>query len=200
VRRDLGLPGRLDHLARFVHAIRDGLVHRHMLALLHRGNRNRRVQVIGRHDFHGVQVLLLLQQFAEVGVSGAAFVIVRGALGGVISLDDFAADFASSGNPVDPFMPIGLAEELPNVVPQSELVPVHVVVAAAVGVARGDNLNIVVLQHRQQLADALRAHANVSDGQFVARATKLVPPRTWRGTMVKAAAVVAAVVRNVRRF
>ena len=88
---------------------------------------------------------------------------------GVVSLDDFAADFASSGNPVDPFVPVGFAEELPNVVPQAELVPVHVVVAAAVGVARGDDLNIVVLQHRQQLADALRAHANVSDGQFVAR-------------------------------
>lgn len=50
VRRDLGLAGGFDDQSRFVHAIRQRLVHQHVLALLHGGDRDGGVEMIGRHD------------------------------------------------------------------------------------------------------------------------------------------------------
>jgi len=67
-----------------------------------------------------------------------------------------------------------------------------------VGVANRDHLDIRDGQQVQQLPQALRAHADVSQRDLVARGEVPCPPKTCRGTTVNAAA--AAVPRNLRRF
>ena len=55
--------------ARFVHGIRERLLHVHVLAALHRGLRGDGVQVIRRRDHDAVDVLLLVEHLAEIRVA-----------------------------------------------------------------------------------------------------------------------------------
>ena len=61
-----------------------------VLALLHRRHADHAVQMVGRHDLDGIEILFLVQQFAEVGVGGTA------ARCAVIRLDDVLADVAAA--------------------------------------------------------------------------------------------------------
>ena len=55
--------------AAFLHRPGQRLLHVHVLAEIHRGQRDQRVRVIGRRDHHGVDVLLLGEHLAVVGVA-----------------------------------------------------------------------------------------------------------------------------------
>ena len=63
------LPRLARQLARFVHRPAQRLLHVDVLAEIERGHRDRRVHVIGRRDDDRVDVLLLLEHQAVVGVA-----------------------------------------------------------------------------------------------------------------------------------
>jgi len=77
-------------------------MHHHMLALLHRRNGNRRVQMVRRHHLHRVHVLLLFQQLPEVRISRAPAELLRAPFGRIIGLDEFLGHVPAPGMPGAP--------------------------------------------------------------------------------------------------
>ena len=59
--------GDADRLKRFG-AVGERLMHQHVFPSLHGGDRNRRMQMVRRHDFYSVQAFFLLQQLSEIGI------------------------------------------------------------------------------------------------------------------------------------
>ena len=95
LRGDSGLLRHFRHAPRFVDRVSQRFLTENVLALLHRGNGSHCVEIIGRADDNCVKVFLFSQQFAEVNVSGASFVLSRALLCGVIPVHDFLRGFAS---------------------------------------------------------------------------------------------------------
>ena len=78
---------------RLVEDVAERLVDDHVLPGLHGRERDRGVEVVGRHDVDGVEVLLLRQHLAEVGVGVAA----RAGRRAVVPVHDLAAHLAPAG-------------------------------------------------------------------------------------------------------
>ena len=66
---DARLASDLRHFAAFVHRVCERLLAVHMLSQLHRWDRNRGVGVIGCADHHGIEILAIVEQAAEIVVS-----------------------------------------------------------------------------------------------------------------------------------
>ena len=67
------------------------------------------------------------------------------------------------------------------------------------GIGDGDDLGVVLLEEGPGVGPPLAAGADDRDVHLVARGDEFWPPRTCRGTMVKAAAAAAVVWMNSRR-
>jgi hypothetical protein len=93
------LASHLQDAPPFDQPVGDRLVHQHVLALLHRGDGDRRMEMIGRHDLDGVQILLGVQQLAEIGIGGTCLEFVRAAFLGVVRIDHVTPNLAPPRTP-----------------------------------------------------------------------------------------------------
>ena len=110
------------------------LVHDDVLAALHGGNADDAVEMVGRHDLDGVDVLFLVEQLAEIGISGASADALAGTLGTIVGVDDvFGAIPAAGDGGVGAGFPVGLVERAANVVSQPGGGPVAVASASLLG-------------------------------------------------------------------
>ena len=162
----------------------------------HRRDGDRRVQVVGRHDVDGVEVLLLRQHLPEVGVGGDA----RAGRGAVVAVDDLAAHLAPARAGPRALRPGGVLQEGPHLVPQLEAGPLDVVLAPPVGVADRGDAEVGPLQGRHELPEALRAAADEAHVDAVARRHVPRSPEDRGVTTRVTAAVVALFSRKVRRL
>ena len=163
----------LDDEPRLVKEVADRLVDDDVLAGLHRREGDRRVEVVGGHDVDGVEVLLLRQHLAEVGVGVAAPAGGRG----VVPVDQLAAHLAPAGTGLGALGPAGIGQELADLVPQLEAGPLDVVLALAIGVADRGDPQVRPLQRGHELSEPLGAVSHVGDVDAIARAARAaVPP------------------------
>ncbi len=146
VRGGARLAGRPDHEPCLVHHVRERLVGDHVLAGAQARERDRGVEVVGRHAVDRVQVLLLREQLAKVGVGPAA----RARCGPVVAVHELAADLAPAGAGSRPGGPIRVAQEAADLVAQLEARPLDVVLAAAVRIAHGDDAELRQETNRQR--------------------------------------------------
>src|SRR5574340_747202 len=100
-----------------------------MDTLVHSRYRNRRVKVIGRHDLHDVDALLLREQLAEIGICPAALVLPGLPLAGIVGVDYLPSDLSSTRAARSVFSPRGVPEQGPDAVTNRVLSPLHVVAA-----------------------------------------------------------------------
>jgi len=173
--RDLRLAGSLNDQPRLGQTIGERLMHHYVLALLHRRNRHRCVQMIGRHNLHRVDVLFLLQQLAEIGIRGAAAELVRAPLPGIEGVNEFPPHLASAGDARPSSPPIRLAQRPSKVGPQAVLGPVHIIAALLDRIAHGDNLHLGHCQQAGHFPQPLCAAADVGHRDLLARSHKPGP-------------------------
>jgi hypothetical protein len=118
--RSVGIPGHkvrgnalfaggVDHQPGFLQAIGKGLMHDHMLALLHGGDADDAVQMVRCHDLDRVQVLFFVQQFAKVCIRRAAGECAAPTLSGIAGLNNVFCDLPPSWN-----NPLGVPVRLPQ--------------------------------------------------------------------------------------
>ena len=143
----------------------------------------------------------LSKHFAEIGVGGAALELSVRAIA-VVGVDDVLADIAAAG---DGALGAGAAS---RACPRPRRMVVEHAVAGPIAIAArrscmGSQTETIWMsgtaQQGHHFPQSLRAGADVGEGDFVAWGDFPGSPRTWRGTMVKAAAP-AAVPRKLRRF
>ena len=119
------------------------------------------MQMVGRHNFYGIQVLLLLQQFPEIGIGGARLELLRAPLVGVIGVHHCAPDFAAPGTAVVVFSPDGISQVFAYSVPDAVLAPLQVVAAIGVRITDGNDLYLGVGEQIPEFPKPLGAHADV---------------------------------------
>ena len=165
---DLGFARGLDDYPGLVDAVGQGLVHEDVLAFLHRGHGDGRVEMIGCHDFDRVQVFFLFEQLAKIGISGAALKLFRALLLCVNGLDEFLGNVASSRDARRAAPPFRLAHRAGD--RRAHLVPgpVHIFVAVLDRIASRDDLDLRHRKHGDHLAQSLRAAADVGHSDFLA--------------------------------
>ena len=144
LRRDARFLRDLRHEARLADVVRQRLLAVHVLAGLHRENRDVRVQVIRCRDENRVDRLLLLEHDSEVFVGRAG--VVRGLLAVVL------LDFLLHREPA----------ALAAVVPVREVPLLR-------RVGHGDDLTVVLLEQGASVGPALSARADDGDVHLVAR-------------------------------
>ena len=93
---DLGFSSTVDDDTCFLQAIRQRLVHEHVLALLHCGHGDCCVEMIGRHDFHRVQIFFFRQQFAKISINRAPFKFFSAPLVRIRGFDDLFCYLAAT--------------------------------------------------------------------------------------------------------
>src|SRR6478672_4269399 len=125
--------------------------------------------MIGRHDFHAVEIPLLLEELAEVDVAGDAAELLRPPLLRVVGLDYVLRHVPTGPDPGVLSSPVGIAERLPDAVAQAGLVPVDVVRRVLHGIADGGDLHFGYRDPPQQLANPLRTAPDVRHRDLVAR-------------------------------
>ena len=167
-----GLPGRVAGDAQLVENIGNRLVRDDVFALPHRPDGDHSVQVVGRHDVDGVEALFLVEQLAEVGIGAAGPGL---ALLGIMPVDQFEAHFAPAKSAAGAGRPVRIAEELADLVVELVGAPLRVVVALAIGIAHGHDLDRRMLQGGHELAQALRAAADEADLDLLAGRDVLRP-------------------------
>jgi len=64
----LGFAGRLDDQPGLMKPVGDRLMHKDVLAPLHGGDRNRRMEMVGRHDLDGVYVFFRLEKLSKIRI------------------------------------------------------------------------------------------------------------------------------------
>src|SRR6476620_6237518 len=127
------------------------------------------MQMVGRHDLHAVEILLLLEQLAEIDIAGDAPEVLRAPLLCVVGLDDVLCHVATGPDAGVVASPVGIVEHLSNAVTEPGLVPIDVVRRVLDGIADRRDLH---LRHRDppyQLAQSLRAAPDVRHRDLVAR-------------------------------
>src|SRR5262245_12285001 len=117
--------------------------------------------MIGRHDLHAVEILLLLEQLTEVDVAGDAPEVLRAPLLRVVGLDDVLRDVATGANAGVVASPIGIAQRLAYAVAEPGRVPVDVVRRVLDGIADRRDLHLRNRDPPYQLAESLRAAPDV---------------------------------------
>jgi hypothetical protein len=123
--------------------------------------------MIGRDVDDTLDVRLFLEHLPVVFVGANA---ARALLLAVIALHDLAGNLAAAANAGVGGSPFGLLEEAANLVAGAELAPVDVVLAVAVGIDHGDELDIRALHEpRVHLALGLQAAADLRQANHVAR-------------------------------
>jgi hypothetical protein len=76
---------------RLINCMGHRLLTEDMFALLHRGHRDGRMQVVRGADHHRVEVMLFFKQFTEVAIGGAASVVAGAFLVAIVAVYDFLA-------------------------------------------------------------------------------------------------------------
>ncbi len=160
-----------------------------MFALLHRGNRNRRVQVVRCAHDDRIHIFLFLEQLAKIRVRRAAVIIPRPPLRSVISIHNFLAGLASRHAARHPQCMRQLNRQVrtqpipPAVHSQQGLhrfaklmrIPLRIIHAALIHIAHRHALHVLLLQKVQHHAQSLGPHANKRDVHLVARRHKPSP-------------------------
>jgi hypothetical protein len=180
MRGDSGSARRLDNQPGLLKPVGDRLMHQDMLALFHRRNGDCRMQVIRRHDFDGVHVLLILQKLPKIRIGSASVELPRISLVGIRGLDNFLCDLPPAGDARRTPSPIGFAKRRGDGCPKFILGPVHVVVTVFDRIADGDNLDLRHGEHAEHFPESLSATADVRQvdlltGRNKTRSTQNVP-------------------------
>ena len=118
--------------------------------------------MIRRHDLDGVQVLFFLQEFPEVGISGAGLEVLRAPLVGVVGVHDLPAHLPASGTAAVVLPPGGVAQVPSDSVPNAVLAPLHVVVAVRVRVAYRDDLYLRLGEQAPEFVESVKAELDTS--------------------------------------
>ena len=131
--------------------------------------RDRRVGVVRRHHLDRRDVLLLLQQLAEVHVGGAPPSRLVAPLLRVEGVHDLLADVSPARHVVEALAPRGIPDEAPDGVSDLVPAPLEVVDAVSLDVADGDDLDLGAGEHAADLPDGLGAEADAGQRDLVAR-------------------------------
>ena len=168
--------------ARFIDGVRQRLLAKNMFALLHCGSGDGGMKMVRSANNDGVDVLLLIEKFAEVRVCGTAVILAGALLRGIIGVDDFLTRFAA-GNAAGDAERMGQlnglvgAEPVPAAVDAEQFadgvaefvgVPLRVIRTGFIGVADGNALNVGFAQEVKHDAQTLGANTDKSDIDFVA--------------------------------
>ena len=168
VRGDLRSAGGLDNQPGFMKPVGNRLMHQDVLAFFHGRNGDRRVKMVGRHDFERVHVLFLFQKLPKIRIGSATVELLRSPLVGIRRLDDFPGDLPPSGNARRAPSPIGPAERGSDCCPQPVLGPVHIIVAVFDRIADGDDLDLRHGQQRKHFPQSLRTATDVRQSDLFA--------------------------------
>src|SRR5208337_3692199 len=104
----------------------------------------------------------------EIRVRRHALEVLRGALLGVIRLDDLFGHVPAGADALDSSAPIGILENLSHAVTDACLVPVNVVCAVLDGIADGRDLNAGRGDQAQHFPRSLSAASDVGEGNLIA--------------------------------
>ncbi len=178
-----GLAGNFGDAPRFIDGVGQRLLTEDVFAFLHCRCGYGCVQVIGRADDDGVEILLLFEKLAEVRVGRAAVILAGSLLGTVVAVHDFltrfaAGDAASDGERMRQLDGLVGAEPIPTAIDAKQFadgvaefvrLPLGMVGAAFVCVADGDALHIGFAKEAEHDAQTLRTDSDEGDVDFVAR-------------------------------
>jgi len=168
MRGHLCLPGPLDHPPRLQQAVGQRFMHHDVLALFHRRNRHRRMQVVGGHHLDGIHIPLLRQQLAKIGVGCAAPELLLRPLAGIDGFHHLPGHFAPPGDARLAAPPIRLAQHLGDRRAMTVPGPVQVVVPVLDRITHGNDLNLGQGEQAWQFPQPLRAATDQGQGNFFA--------------------------------
>src|SRR5215469_4645993 len=188
--RDLGcdpsFPGDLGQPARLINRVGQWFLTEDVLPFLHGRRGNRRVQIVGRAHHDGVNIFFLFEQFAEIAVGGTAAIVAGALPASVIGVNDLLAWFAPR-NPGWRYQRMGQlngsigAQPIPAARHSEPFldrlgkfvrIPLRVIGARFRGIADGNTLDVRLAEEVKHDAQALRAHADESNVDLVARRNK----------------------------
>src|SRR5580658_31387 len=177
-----GFARNFSNAPRLINGVGQRLLAKNMFAFPHRSGRHSRMKIVGSTHDNGVDILLLLQQLAEVAISRASLILSRARLRAVISVNNFLARFAprnSAGNGesvrqlnrlvgAEPIPPAVDAQQFPHGMAELMRTPLRIIRAGFIDVTDGHALHVSFFQEMQHHAQSLRTHANECNIYFVA--------------------------------
>src|ERR1041385_6615839 len=144
-------------------------MHHDMLSPFHSRHADHAMKMIRSHDLDCVQIFLLVQQFAKIGVGRAALERVGGPLLGVIGFNNILCHIAAARNDTVARGPVGITERAANGIEEAFFVPVTIPFRSLIGIANCNNLDLWRGEQRRHLSQALGADANIRQCDLVAR-------------------------------
>src|SRR5260370_4839842 len=171
---DAGFTRDFGEAARFIDGVGQRLLAEDVFALLHRRSGDGGMKMVRGADNDGVEIVLLVEQLAEVIVGGTAAILAGALLGGVIGVHDFLTRFAAGNSAGDSErmsqlnglvgaepVPAGVgAEQFADRIAEFMGVPLRVIGAGFIGIADGNALNVGLAQEAKHNAQALGSDAD----------------------------------------
>ncbi|MBA7707479.1 hypothetical protein ES703_116351 [subsurface metagenome] len=177
---DLFPAGRFNGQPSFRYPVGNWLMGNDVLSFLHGSNGYRSMKMVRCHDFYGIQVFFLLEQFTEILIRITSLVFPGRQVFSVILFHIFPAYVTPSGNTFNTCTPSRVIQCSTDAVSDAVRRPINVIGSKFIRVAYCHDLHIRVFKHTRHFTKALCAASDIGNGylitrSYIIRASQYVP-------------------------